>query len=118
MNRKKWFDYNETPPQIFSLQISETWLFLGDDFQSFLNIFKVDIKSQILPEFIKYHLDVFIKLSGLVFIYFYVLEESKVVAQKSSIKKVFLNIPQCSQENIWTGVSFAIKLQAEGLQLH
>ena len=64
---------------------------------------------------IGYHYDVFITISGHVFIYFYVLEESEVVAWKSSIKKVFLNIPQNSQENICAGVSFAIKLQAEGL---
>ena len=50
-----------------------------------------------------------------VFIYFYVLEESELVAWKSFIKKVFLNIPQNSQETIYAGVSFAIKLQAEGL---
>ena len=58
---------------------------------------------------------IFITISGHVFIHFYVLEESEVVTLKSSIKEVFLNIPQNSQENIYTGVSFAIKLQAEGL---
>ena len=58
---------------------------------------------------------IFITISGHVFIYFYVLKESEVVTRKSSIKEVFLNIPQNSQENIYTGVSFAIKLQAEGL---
>ena len=47
--------------------------------------------------------------------YSYVVEESEVVAWKSSMKKVFLNIPQNSQENICAGVFFAIKLQAEGL---
>ena len=57
-------------------------------------------------------------LSGYLFIYFYVLEESGVVAQKSSIRKVFLNIPQDSQENICAGDSFAKKLPAGGLQLH
>ena len=50
-----------------------------------------------------------------VFIYFYVLEEPEVVAGKSSLKKVFLNIPQNEQENICAGVSFTTKLQAEGL---
>ena len=58
---------------------------------------------------------IFITISGHVFIYFYVLKESEVVTRKSSIKEVFLNIPQNSQENIYTGVSFAIKLQAKGL---
>ena len=53
-----------------------------------------------------------------VFIYFYVFEKPEVVAWKSSIKKVFLNIPQNSLENICAGVSFTIKLQAGGLQLH
>ena len=52
------------------------------------------------------------------FIYFYVLEESEVVARKSSTKKVFLNIPENPQENVCGGVSFAIKLQAGDLQLH
>ena len=46
----------------------------------------------------------------------YVLEESKVVSRKSSIKKVLLKIPQNSQDNIYARVSFAIKLQATGLQ--
>ena len=55
---------------------------------------------------------------GQVFICFYVLEELEVVAWKCSIKKVFLNIPQNSQENSSAGVSFAIKPQAGGLQLH
>ena len=52
------------------------------------------------------------------FLYTLLLEESVVVAQKSSMKKVFLKIPQNLQENIYAGVSFAIKLQARGLQLH
>ena len=64
---------------------------------------------------IGYHYDVFITISGRVFIYFYVLEGSEAVAWKSSIKNVFLNIPQNLQENICAGVSFTIKLQAEGL---
>ena len=33
-------------------------------------------------------------------------------------KKMFLKISQSSQENICAGVTFAIKLQAGGLQLH
>ena len=63
---------------------------------------------------IGYHC-VSITITGHVFNYFYVLEESEVVAWKSFIKKVFLNIPQNLQENICAGVSFIIKLQAEGL---
>ena len=63
---------------------------------------------------IGYHY-VSITITGHVFNYFYVLEESEVVAWKSFIKKVFLNIPQNLQENICAGVSFIIKLQAEGL---
>ena len=39
---KKWFDNSETPPDIFSLQIFSTCKI----------IFKVDIKSQLLPELI------------------------------------------------------------------
>ena len=54
-------------------------------------------------------------MSGHILIYCYVIAESEVVARKSSMKKVFLNIPQNSQENICAGVSFALKLQAEGL---
>ena len=64
---------------------------------------------------IGYYYDVSITITGHVFNYFYVLEESEVVAWKSFIKKVFLNIPQNLQENICAGVSFIIKLQAEGL---
>ena len=37
------------------------------------------------------------------------------VAQRCSVKNVFLKIWQNSQENICVGVSFLIKLQAEGL---
>ena len=44
-----------------------------------------------------------------IFLSTYVLEESEVVARKSSIKKVFLNIPQNSQENICARVSFEKK---------
>ena len=55
-----------------------------------------------------------ISLSGHAFIYFYALEKSEEVARKSSIKQVFLNIPQNSQENICVGVSFTLKLQTEG----
>ena len=34
------------------------------------------------------------------------------------MKKVFLNVPQNSEENICGGLSFARKLQAGGLQPH
>ena len=64
---------------------------------------------------IEYHYDVSITISGHVFNYFYVLEEPEVVAWKSFIKKMFLNIAQNLQENICAGVSFTIKRQAEGL---
>ena len=37
----------------------------------------------------------------------------ETVAQRYSVKKVFLEISQNSQEHICTGVSFFIKLQAE-----
>ena len=61
-------------------------------------IFKVDIMSLILPQ-----------LTSLWCIYYniwtrfyllYVLKESEVVIRKCSIKKMFLKIPQNSQENI------------------
>ena len=43
----------------------------------------------------------------------------KAVVQKCSVKKVFLEISQNSQENICAvPVSFLIKLQALGLQLN
>ena len=49
---------------------------------------------------------------------FFELEELEVVARKSSVKKVFLKIPQNLQENICPRVSLQLKLQAEGLQLY
>ena len=42
----------------------------------------------------------------------------EAVAQRYSVKKVFLEIRQNSQENTCTRVSFSIKLQASGLQLY
>ena len=39
----------------------------------------------------------------------------ETVVQRCSVKKVFLKILQNSQENAYAGVSFSIKLQAEGL---
>ena len=109
--QKKWLDYNETPPQIFSLQNSKILVtFSGWQFSKFPQhvkpFFRGDIKSQILPELIS--LWCFITISGHVFLYFYVLEEPEVVVRKISIKKVFLNIPHNSQKNICAGVSFAI----------
>ena len=41
----------------------------------------------------------------------------EAVDQSRSIKKVFFEISQNSQENTCTRVSFLIKLQASGLQL-
>ena len=38
--------------------------------------------------------------------------------KRCSVKKVFLEISQNSQENICAKVSFLIKLQASGLQLY
>ena len=43
---------------------------------------------------------------------------SEAVVQKCSVKKVFLEISQNSQENNCARVSFSIKLQALGLQLY
>ena len=43
---------------------------------------------------------------------------TEAVAQRYSIKKVFLKILQNSQENICVGVSFMVKLKAWGLQLY
>ena len=76
-------------------------------FSTCKTIFKVDLEPQILPELIS--LDVFITISGHVFLYFYVLEELEVVAWKSSIKKVFLNITPNLQENICAGGLFCNK---------
>ena len=117
LNRKK---------MVWLLRNSATDIFLANfwDFRNFFRmvvfkvfstcetIFKIDIKS---VTNIGYHYDVFITISGHVFIYFYVLEESEIVSWKSSMKEVFLNIPKNLQENICAGVSFTIKLQAEGL---
>ena len=46
------------------------------------------------------------------------LKPLEAVAQSCSVKKLFLEISQNSQENIWARVSFLIKLQYWGLQLH
>ena len=42
----------------------------------------------------------------------------KAVTQRCSVKKVFLEISQNSQENTCARASFLIKLQASGLQLY
>ena len=42
---------------------------------------------------------------------------TEAVVQGSSLKKMFLEVPQNSQENTCVRVSFLIKLQAWGLQL-
>ena len=42
----------------------------------------------------------------------------EAVARRCSVKKVFLEISQKSQENTYARVSFLIKLQASGLQLY
>ena len=43
---------------------------------------------------------------------------TQAVTRRCSLKKVFLEILQNSQENICARVSFLIKLQALGLQLY
>ena len=44
-------------------------------------------------------------------------KDSEAVAQRCSVKNVFLQISQNSQENTCPRVSFLIKLQASGIQL-
>ena len=44
--------------------------------------------------------------------------DTEAVVQRCSLKKVFLEIPQSSQENTCTRVSFLIKLEAWRLQLY
>ena len=44
--------------------------------------------------------------------------DTEAVARRCSVKKVFLDISQNSQENTCVKVSFLIKLQASGLQLY
>ena len=46
------------------------------------------------------------------------LHTSEAFVQKCSVKKVFLNISQNPHENTCARVSFLIRLQAKGLQLH
>ena len=109
---KKWFDYDETLPQIFSFPFL-FWMVVFKVFLTCKTIFKVDIKSQILPELISLWC-----LYYNIWTRFYLLLCTWRVRSsclEEIYKTVFLNIPQNSQENICAGVSFAIKLQAEGL---
>ena len=46
------------------------------------------------------------------------VREAVAVVQRRSVKKVFLEISQNSQENTCAGVSFLIKLKTLGLQLY
>ena len=46
------------------------------------------------------------------------IETRQVVAQGCSVKKVFLEISQNSQENTCAWVSFLIKLQVSALQVY
>ena len=50
--------------------------------------------------------------------YVHKVENVEAVARRCSVKKVFLEISQNSQENTCARVSFLIKLQASGLQLY
>ena len=43
---------------------------------------------------------------------------SEAAVQRCSVRKVFLEISQNSEQNICARVSFLIKLQTSGLQLH
>ena len=47
-----------------------------------------------------------------------VLVLAEAVAQRCSVKKVFLEISQNSQENTCARASFLIKLQVSGMQLY
>ena len=51
-------------------------------------------------------------------IFFEYCEILEAVVQRCSVKKVFLEISQNSQENTCARASFLIKLQASGLQLY
>ena len=42
----------------------------------------------------------------------------EAAVQRCSVKNVFLEISQSSQENTWARVSYLIKLQASGLRLY
>ena len=58
-------------------------------------------------------------ISKIKFMNFYKqLLEAVVLVQRCSVKKVFLEISQSSQENTCARVSFLVKWQAWGLQLY
>ena len=85
-------------------------------FLSCKSIFKVDIKSLILPQLISL-LCLYCNIRSRFYL-LSILDESEVADRRSSVKKVLLQITQGSQKITCTGVPFAIALQAEGLQLH
>ena len=105
---KAWFGYNKTPPQIFLCKFLRfLYLFLNGGFQSFLNVqnhFQSWHKVTNMA-WIGITLMPLLQYLEIYKIYSYLLEESEVVARNSSMKKVFLKIPQNSQENICAGVS-------------
>ena len=84
---KKWFGYYETPPQIFSLQIFEIFVtFSSWWFSKFSQHAKPFSKLHKVTN-IGYHYDVSITISGHIFNYFYVLEESEVEFYKKYVLK-------------------------------
>ena len=93
------------------------WMVVFKAFSPCKTSFKVDIKSLVIPQLISFWCCLYCNILTRFYL-LYVLEELEVVARKCSLKKVFLKISQDSQENICTGVSFAIKLSTGGLQLH
>ena len=76
----------------FCLQISKIYVtFSGWWFSKFSQLAKPFSKLTQSHKYCLnwYHFDVFISITRQVFIYFYVLEESEVVTQKSSIKRCY-----------------------------
>ena len=85
-------------------------------FSTCKTIFKVEIKSQILPELIKLWC-----IYYNIWTSFYLLLctwRVRISRPEEFCKKGVLKNSTNSQENICSGVSFAIKLQAGGLQLY
>ena len=113
---KEWFDYNETPRQIFSLQISEIlffWMVVFKVFSTCKTISKVDIKSQILPELITLwclYYNIWTR-------FYLILCTWRVRSSRPEefYQKGALENSTNLQENICAGVSFPIKLQAGDL---
>ena len=70
------------------------WLVIFKIFSTCKIIFKVDIKSHILPQLIALWCFYYNITITMYYNYFHELEESEVVAQKSCVRKVFLKIPQ------------------------